>query len=258
MAREILHQLEIAMDIRQLSSLECWLCQCLKKHSLALASLLHRIARLISRITWLREGDANTSLFHSHARYKKKKKCISKLVDEGRTVTSHEEKAQVLLNFYSNLIGSREQRHNTIDLAALGVQQHDLHMLDTPIFEEEVWNTNRLLHSDKAPRPDGFTGQFYKVCWSIIKEDIMTAVLTVWRRDFRNLILLNSAYALLPKKDCAVHAADFRPISLIHSFAKLVTKIMANRLAGQLEGTVSTNQSAFIKRRFIQDNFMLV
>jgi hypothetical protein len=46
MAREILHQLEIARDIRQLSSLECWLCQCLKKHSLALSSLLHTIARL--------------------------------------------------------------------------------------------------------------------------------------------------------------------------------------------------------------------
>jgi hypothetical protein len=122
MAREILYQLEIDRDIRQLSSLECWLCQCLKKHSLALSSLLCTIARLRSRITWLIEGDANTSLFHSHARYRKKKKFISKLVYEGRTVTSHEEKAQMLLNFYSNLIGSRERRHNTIDLAALGVQ----------------------------------------------------------------------------------------------------------------------------------------
>jgi hypothetical protein len=108
-------------------------------------------------ITWLREGDANTSLFHSHARYRMKKIFISKLVVEGRTVTSHEEKAQLLLNFYSNPIGSREQRHNTIDLAALGVQQHDLHMLDVPNSEEEVWNTIRLLPFDKAPRLDGIT-----------------------------------------------------------------------------------------------------
>jgi hypothetical protein len=55
-----------------------------------------------------------------------------------------------------------------------------------------------------------------------------------------------------------VHAKDFRPISLIHSFAKLVTKILVNRLASRLEDMVSTNQSAFIKGRFVQDNFMLM
>ena len=51
---------------------------------------------------------------------------------------------------------------------------------------------------------------------------------------------------------------DFRPISLVHSFAKLVTKLLANRLASRLQQLVSPNQSAFIKGRFIQDNFMLV
>jgi hypothetical protein len=56
----------------------------------------------------------------------------------------------------------------------------------------------------------------------------------------------------------AEHPKDFRPISLVHSFAKLVTKILANRLAGKLNEMVSSNQSAFIKGCFIQDNFMLV
>jgi mannosylglycoprotein endo-beta-mannosidase len=51
---------------------------------------------------------------------------------------------------------------------------------------------------------------------------------------------------------------DFRPISLVHSFAKLVTKLLANRLAPKLQQMVSPVQSAFIKGRFIQDNFMLV
>jgi len=51
---------------------------------------------------------------------------------------------------------------------------------------------------------------------------------------------------------------DFRPISLVHSFAKLVTKLLANRLAGRLDQLVSPNQSAFIKGRFILDNFLLV
>ena len=74
-----------------------------------------------------------------------------------------------------------------------------------------------------------------------------------------HLEMLNSAYiTLLPKKEEATTIRDFRPISLVHSFAKLITKILANRLAGRLDAMVSPNQSAFIKGRFIQDNFMLV
>jgi hypothetical protein len=53
-------------------------------------------------------------------------------------------------------------------------------------------------------------------------------------------------------------AKDFRPISLIHSFAKVLTKVLANRLRNHMDEIVSKNQSAFIKGRFIQDNFMLV
>jgi hypothetical protein len=71
--------------------------------------------------------------------------------------------------------------------------------------------------------------------------------------------LLNSAFiTLLPKTDEAPGVKDYRPINLIHSFRKLVSKILASRLAGQLQHMVSPNQSAFIKKRFIQDNFMLV
>jgi hypothetical protein len=174
-------------------------------------------------------------------------------------VTNHEAKADLLLDFYSNLIGTRDERQNTIDLDALGLQHHDLHMLDAPILEEEVWNTVKLLSSDKALGPNGFTGHFYKVCWSIIKDDIMAAISTVWRRDYRNFKLLNTIYiTLLPKTKEANQAKDFMLISLIHSFVKLVTKILANRLVVQLGEMVPANQSAFIKGRCIQDNFMLV
>ena len=87
----------------------------------------------------------------------------------------------------------------------------------------------------------------------------MEAISAIWSRKFRNFETLNSAFiTLLPKTEEANCAKDFRPISLVHSFAKLVTKLLANRLAGRLQQMVSPNQSAFIKGRFIQDNFMLV
>jgi hypothetical protein len=61
-----------------------------------------------------------------------------------------------------------------------------------------------------------------------------------------------------PTKEKAMNIRDYRLISLVHSFAKLLTKLLANRLAEKLEQLVSPSQSAFIKGRFVQDNFMLL
>jgi hypothetical protein len=61
--------------------------------------------------------------------------------------------------------------------------------------------------------------------------------------------LLNSAYiTLLPKVENVSHVKDFRPIRLMHSFVKIVTKLLANRLASRLQLMVSPNQTAFIKK----------
>ena len=71
--------------------------------------------------------------------------------------------------------------------------------------------------------------------------------------------ILNSAnIVLLPKKAESLRITDFRPISLIHSIAKIFSKLLANRLAPHLNSLVSNCQSAFIKKRSIHDNFLYV
>ena len=87
----------------------------------------------------------------------------------------------------------------------------------------------------------------------------MAAISAVWSRKFANFELLNPAFiTLLPKKEDASNMNDYRPISLMHSFAKLIIKFLANRLAATLGQFVSPNLNGFIKGRFILDNFMLV
>lgn len=49
-----------------------------------------------------------------------------------------------------------------------------------------------------------------------------------------------------------------RPISLIHSVAKLFAKILASRLALHMHKIISKSQSTFIKGRSIHDNYMYV
>jgi hypothetical protein len=51
---------------------------------------------------------------------------------------------------------------------------------------------------------------------------------------------------------------DFRPITLIHGFAKIVAKVLSRRLAHHMNDIISNARRAFIKNRSIHDNFMFV
>jgi hypothetical protein len=114
------------------------------------------------------------------------------------------------------------------------------------------------LPAEKSPGPDGFIGLFYKKCWPIIK-DLIEALQAFHSPKTRWLDLINEAnIVLLPKMNVATSISDFRPISLINSLAKIITKILAERLAPRLHELVSGCQNAFIKKRCIHDNFVYV
>ena len=66
---------------------------------------------------------------------------------------------------------------------------------------------------------------------------------------------LNATFILLiPKKVDATNIRDFRPISLIGSVYKLLSKVLANRLALVLDGLLFESQNSFVGGRQILDS----
>jgi hypothetical protein len=63
----------------------------------------------------------------------------------------------------------------------------------------------------------------------------------------------NSFIVLISKKDGPQGVADYRPISLLNTSIKLLTKILANRLQQPIKKLIHKNQYGFIKSRTIQD-----
>lgn len=106
---------------------------------------------------------------------------------------------------------------------------------------------------DKAPGPDGFNIDFIKHCWSIICEDFYQMCDDFYSNQLCLQSINGSYITLIPKKDDAQKVSDYRPISLLNTSVKIITKLLAKGLQRILSSLLHKNQYGFIKKRTIQD-----
>lgn len=67
-----------------------------------------------------------------------------------------------------------------------------------------------------------------------------------------------SFISLIPKGSAPLSFGEFRPISLINSLYKIISKILANRLKSVIDSIIGSEQSAFISNRNILDGPLIV
>jgi hypothetical protein len=259
LANEIIHRFDIAQEDRTLGPLEFELRKLLKTRVLGLAAIERSRRRQASRVTWLREGDANTRYFHIKMNSRRRKNYVHTLTTDQGILTAHEEKEAAFHRHFSRVLGTAEAPSLSFNWSILDLPSLSTGGLDNPFTSKEIWEAIKDSPAEKAPGPDGFTGIFYRRCWGIIKQDILEVFHHLFHLAGGDFFALNRAFiCLLPKKDGASSTNDFRPISLIHSIAKLFAKVLARRLSTVISGLISPAQSAFLRTRTIHDNFLYV
>ena len=158
-----------------------------------ITSLERTIARQRSRVRWIKEGDANTKLFHAITNRRRTKNFIPALKHGEDIIMDHSRKEEVFFDMYNNLPGSIQIREHSLDLDTLGLPTHDLRELGNMISEDEVFAVIKEMPADRAPGPDGFIGVFYRRAFPVINQDTMAAILKFYTGDGRNFWCLNRA-----------------------------------------------------------------
>jgi hypothetical protein len=199
------------------------------------------------RIKWITLGDENTKFFHANATIKDNKNSTMSLKGaDGQEKFSHAEKANILWEAYKERLRTREFTHMYFDLSTLVTRVDNLTDLALPFSKEEIDEVIRGLPRDKSPGPDGLNSDFMKKYWTVISEDFYDLCQVFYRKEVRLQSINGSYITLIPKIDNPVTVSDYRPISLLNSSIKLITKILANRLQAVIFQLIHQNQYGFI------------
>ena len=115
------------------------------------------------------------------------------------------------------------------------IEADSLEILPSPEeIKEAVWSCD----PSKAPGPDGFNMNFIRKSWEVIGDEFQHMVIEFFETG-QLLRKLNMTWvALIPKFEGAQEIKDFRPISMVGSIYKVISKILVRRLRNVLNGLV--------------------
>lgn len=121
-------------------------------------------------------------------------------------------------------------------------------------IETEIKDAVFGSYADGALVPDSLPFFFYQRFWNIIKHDLL-ALFCAFESGQINLSRLNyGTVILIPKEAEAKTLKKFRLISLLNCSFEIFSKAMYNRLIRICDRLIATNQSAFIKGRYILES----
>ncbi|KAJ9560001.1 hypothetical protein OSB04_005161 [Centaurea solstitialis] len=211
-----------------------------------------------AKTKWLTEGDDNTKFLHAAIKNRVRKNTVRGLEINGVWVDDPERvKAHVFDFFKGKFSRIREEQPTFTSVKTRRITEEGAFLLETPFGEEEVWLAICDYGSNKSPGPDGFTIGFVKKFWGILKDDFMKAMRWFWHTESIGPRCNASFLTLIPKVANPCGLSEFRSISLIGIFYKVVAKVLALRFKKVIGKVISDTQSAFIKGRNILDGILI-
>jgi exonuclease III len=154
-------------------------------------------------------------------------------------------------NVIENFLGPDICNHPIVRDSKLLAAEKDL--LDSNLTLQELDVAVEESKSRTAPGIDGYSNSFIKKFWRFFRVPLLECSLTSFRKKTLIDSFRTATIRLIPKKGDASNIKNWRPISLLNCFYKIVARAVNNRLKKFVDRITSRAQKGFTSSRYIHE-----
>ena len=127
------------------------------------------------------------------------------------------------------------------------LNQEEIEIMNSPITSTEIEAVIKNLPKTKSLGPENLTGEFYQT----FREELVPILLKLFPKTAEEGTLPNSFHeatiTLIPKLDKDnTKKENYKPISLVNTDAKILNKILSNRIQQHIKKLIHHDQVGFI------------
>ena len=112
---------------------------------------------------------------------------------------------------------------------------------------------------NKTPGNDGLTVEFYDFFWPLINKQVVDSYNYAFENETMSVSQRQGTIKLIPKPDRDRYTlGNWRPITLLNVDVKILSKCLAKRVSKVIGKLVASQQTAFIKGRYIGEGIRLI
>ena len=127
------------------------------------------------------------------------------------------------------------------------------------LSEPECYSALKDMESGKSPGTDVLPSEFYQTFWNDISEPLLNALNYGFEIGQLSISQRRGILKLIPKKSEELYyRRNWRPLTLLNCDYKIAAKAIANRIKTLIPKLINTDQTGFIKGRFIGENIRLI
>jgi len=218
-----------------------------------------------SRVRFIEENEKCSKFFLQQEIHNSKTKYIKSLKIGTEYETNPDKILKEEENFYKTLYSKPtnnkicEKSCSLFTKVMPGLNAEEKLLCDRNITIEECGKSLKELQNNKSPGSDGLTTEFYKFFWPDIKDHVFNSFEYAFVNGILSIDQRRAILTILPKPEKDLRLLkNWRPLSLLNTDYKILTKLLATRLQQILPNIINEDQKGCIKGRYIGENIRTI